>query len=215
MRPCIYAVSMYTSSLLYTYIPTIASMPHEYVNTYINKRKNKGKLTCKWIGWVLVRVMPCAWIWAEFSFIYKVDNDTLIRAKIMCGCRVADAFAGLWLGVLLVCGYIDGLIYLHVLRLFMRLWMNMLVCMYICVYVYMYLCMNMLLSLLLYMCASIHSYMRPSRKLKLKIETIPKFKIQFPKLEIQNPISDLRLKLKLKFQNYFSKTYWQNSIYMV
>ena len=49
--------------------------------------------------------------------------------------------------------------------------------------------------------------MRPSRKLKLKIETIPKFKIQFPKLEIQNPISDLRLKLKLEFQNYFSKTY--------
>ena len=54
---------------------------------------------------------------------------------------------------------------------------------------------------------SIHTSMRPSRKLKLKIETIPKFKIQFPKLEIQNPISDLRLKLKLKFQNYFSKTY--------
>lgn len=54
---------------------------------------------------------------------------------------------------------------------------------------------------------SIHTSMHPSRKLKLKIETIPKFKIQFPKLEIQNPISDLRLKLKLEFQNYFSKTY--------
>ena len=76
-------------------------------------------------------------------------------------------------------------------------------CAYICTYIY------------LFIHPSIHTYMPPSRKLKLKIETIPKFKIQFPKLEIQNPISDLRLKLKLEFQNYFSKTYWQNSIYMV
>ena len=64
---------------------------------------------------------------------------------------------------------------------------------------YTYICLSIHLS--------IHTSMRPSRKLKLKIETIPKFKIQFPKLEIQNPISDLRLKLKLEFQNYFSKTY--------
>ena len=83
------------------------------------------------------------------------------------------------------------------------------VCVHICVYVYMHLCMNMLLLLYMYVFIhpSIHTSMRPSRKLKLKIETIPKFKIQFPKLEIQNPISDLRLKLKLEFQNYFSKTY--------
>ena len=83
----------------------------------------------------------------------------------------------------------------------------------VCVYVFMRLSMYMLLLLCIYMYIyllvhpSIHTYMRPSRKLKLKIETIPKFKIQFPKLEIQNPISDLRLKLKLEFQNYFSKTY--------
>ena len=83
------------------------------------------------------------------------------------------------------------------------------------VYMSMRLLMYMLLLLCIYMCVSacpsihlsIHTSMRPSRKLKLKIETIPKFKIQFPKLEIQNPISDLRLKLKLEFQNYFSKTY--------
>ena len=67
------------------------------------------------------------------------------------------------------------------------------VCIYACVYLFVH--------------PSIHTSMRPSRKLKLKIETIPKFKIQFSKLEIQNPISDLRLKLKLEFQNYFSKTY--------
>lgn len=42
-----YAMSMYTSLLSYTYIPTIASMLHECVNTYINKRKNKGKLARK------------------------------------------------------------------------------------------------------------------------------------------------------------------------
>lgn len=81
----------------------------------------------------------------------------------------------------------------------------------VCVYVFMRLSMYMLLLLCIYtyiylfIHPSIHTYMRPSRK--LKIETIPKFKIQFPKLEIQNPISDLRLKLKLKFQNYFLKTY--------
>ena len=69
------------------------------------------------------------------------------------------------------------------------------------VYIYIYLLVHPSIHL------SIHTSMRPSRKLKLKIETIPKFKIQFPKLEIQNPISDLRLKLKLEFQNYFSKTY--------
>ena len=85
------------------------------------------------------------------------------------------------------------------------------------VYMSMRLLMYMLLLLCIYVCVyllvhpsihlSIHTSMRPSRKLKLKIETTPKFKIQFPKLEIQNPISDLRLKLKLEFQNYFSKTY--------
>lgn len=83
----------------------------------------------------------------------------------------------------------------------------------VCVYVFMRLSMHMLLLLCIYTYVylfihpSIHTSMHPSRKLKLKIETIPKFKIQFPKLEIQNPISDLRLKLKLKIQNYFSKTY--------
>ena len=78
---------------------------------------------------------------------------------------------------------------------FMRLSMYMLLL--LCIYIYIYLLVH----------PSIHTSMHPSRKLKLKIETIPKFKIQFPKLEIQNPISDLRLKLKLEFQNYFSKTY--------
>ena len=85
--------------------------------------------------------------------------------------------------------------------------------------VYVYVSVNVYVAVAVYVCVcvcvstcssiypSIHTYMRPSRKLKSKIETIPKFKIQFPKLEIQNPISDLRLKLKLKFQNYFSKTY--------
>ena len=77
----------------------------------------------------------------------------------------------------------------------MRLSMYMLLL--LCIYMYIYLLVH----------PSIHTSMHPSRKLKLKIETIPKFKIQFPKLEIQNPISDLRLKLKLEFQNYFSKTY--------
>ena len=169
MYPCIYAASMYISPVPYTYIPTIASMPHEYVNTYINKRKNKGKLTCKWIGWVLVRVMPCAWIWAEFSFICKVDNRTLFWHELMCRCRVADVFAGLWLGVLLVYGYIDGLIYLHVLRLFMRLWMNVLVCVHMRVYVYMYLCMNVLLSPLLYMYVCIHPFIyAPEQKIEIE-----------------------------------------------
>ena len=74
---------------------------------------------------------------------------------------------------------------------------------YVAVAVYIYVCVY----ICLFIHPSIHTFMRPSRKLKLKIETIPKFKIQFPKLEIQNPISDLRLKLKLEFQNYFSKTY--------
>ena len=78
---------------------------------------------------------------------------------------------------------------------FMRLSMYMLLL--LCIYMYIYLLVH----------PSIHTSMHPSRKLKLKIETIPKFKIQFSKLEIQNPISDLRLKLKLEFQNYFSKTY--------
>ena len=86
-----------------------------------------------------------------------------------------------------------------------------------CVGVYVYASVNVYVAVAVYICVyllahpfihlSIHTSMRPSRKLKLKIETIPKFKIQFPKLEIQNPISDLRLKLKLEFQNYFSKTY--------
>ena len=165
MRPCIYAVSMYTSSLLYTYIPTIASILHKCANTYINKMKNKGKLARKWIGRVLVRVMACAWIWAKFSFIYKADNHTLFWSELMCRCRVADAFAGLWLGVLLVCGYIDGLIYLHILRLFMRLWMNVLVCMYMCVYVYMHLCMNVLL----YMYVCIHPFIyAPEQKIEIE-----------------------------------------------
>ena len=72
---------------------------------------------------------------------------------------------------------------------------------YVAVAVYIYVCVYLLVH------PSIHASMHPSRKLKSKIETIPKFKIQFPKLEIQNPISDLQLKLKLEFQNYFSKTY--------
>ena len=169
MRPCIYAMSMYTSPAPYTYIPTIASMPHEYVNAYINKRKNKGKLTRKWIGWVLVRVMSCAWIWAEFSFIYKADNRTLFWSELMCRCQVANAFAGLWLGVLLVCGYINRLIYLRVLCLSMRLWMNMLVCVHMCVYVYMHLCMNVLLSLLLYMYVCIHLFIyAPEQKIEIE-----------------------------------------------
>ena len=79
------------------------------------------------------------------------------------------------------------------------------VCVYAPVNVYVAVAVYIYIYLLVH--SSIHTYMRPSRKLKLKIETIPKFKIQFPKLEIQNPISDLRLKLKLEFQNYFSKTY--------
>ena len=81
------------------------------------------------------------------------------------------------------------------------------VCAYMCVCVYAP--VHEYAAVAVYVCVhpSIHTYMRPSRKLKLKIETIPKFKIQFPKLEIQNPISDLRLKLKLEFQSYFSKTY--------
>ena len=54
----------------------------------------------------------------------------------MCRCQVADAFAGLWLGVPLVYGRIDVLIYLRVLCLSIRLWMNMLVCVHMCVYVY-------------------------------------------------------------------------------
>ena len=58
---------------------------------------------------------------------------------------------------------------------------------YVAVAVYIYICTYICLSIH----PSIHTSMRPSRKLKLKIETIPKFKIQFPKLEIQNPISDL------------------------
>lgn len=64
---------------------------------------------------------------------------------------------------------------------------------YVAVAVYIYVCVYLLVH------PSIYTSMHPSRKLKLKIETIPKFKIQFPKTEIQNPISDLRLKLKLKF----------------
>ena len=81
------------------------------------------------------------------------------------------------------------------------------VCAYMCVCVYAP--VHEYAAVAVYVCVhpSIHPSMCPSRKLKLKIETIPKFKIQFPKLEIQNPISDLRLKLKLEFQNYFSKTY--------
>ena len=79
------------------------------------------------------------------------------------------------------------------------------VCVYAPVNIYVAVAVYIYIYLLVY--PSIHTSMRPSRKLKLKIETIPKFKIQFPKLEIQNPISDLRLKLKLEFQNYFSKTY--------
>ena len=79
------------------------------------------------------------------------------------------------------------------------------VCVYVPVNVYVAVAVYIYICLLVH--PSIHISMRPSRKLKLKIETIPKFKIQFPKLEIQNPISDLHLKLKLKFQNYFSKTY--------
>ena len=82
---------------------------------------------------------------------------------------------------------------------------------YVSVYVYapvnVYVAVAVHIYIYLLVHPSIHPSMCPSRKLKLKIETIPKFKIQFPKLEIQNPISDLRLKLKLEFQNYFSKTY--------
>lgn len=169
MRPCIYAVSMYTSPLSYTYIPTVASIPHECINVYINKRKNKGKLTCKWIGRVLVRVMACAWIWAEFSFIYKVVNHTLFWRELMCRCRVADAFMRLWLGILFAYGWIDGLIYSRVLCLPMRLWMNVLVCVHMCVYVYMHLCMNMLLLLLLYMYVCIHPYIyAPEQKIEIE-----------------------------------------------
>ena len=82
---------------------------------------------------------------------------------------------------------------------------------YVGVYVYapvnVYVAVAVYIYIYLFVYPSIHPSMCPSRKLKLKIETIPKFKIQFSKLEIQNPISDLRLKLKLEFQNYFSKTY--------
>ena len=88
----------------------------------------------------------------------------------------------------LVDGYVGVYVYAPV---------NVYVAVAVHIYIYIYLLVH----------PSIHTSMRPSRKLKLKIETIPKFKIQFPKTEIQNPISDLRLKLKLEFQNYFSKTY--------
>ena len=83
------------------------------------------------------------------------------------------------------------------------------VCAYVRVCVYAPVHEYVVVTVAVYVCVhpSIHTSMCPSRKLKLKIETIPKFKIQFPKLEIQNPISNLRLKLKLEFQNYFSKTY--------
>lgn len=84
----------------------------------------------------------------------------------MCRCRVADTLAGLWLGVLLAYEYIDRLIYLRVLCLFMRLWMNVLVRVYMCVYVYMHLCMNMLL---LYMYVFIHpSIYAPEQKIEIE-----------------------------------------------
>ena len=87
----------------------------------------------------------------------------------MCRCQVADAFAGLWLGVPLVYGRIDVLIYLRVLCLSMRLWMNMLVCVHMCVYVYMHPCMNVLLPLLLYMYVCIHPFIyAPEQKIEIE-----------------------------------------------
>ena len=85
----------------------------------------------------------------------------------MCRCQVADAFAGLWLGVPLLYGRIDVLIYLRVLCLSMRLWMNVLVSVHMCVYVYMHLCMNMLLLLYMYVC--IHPFIyAPEQKIEIE-----------------------------------------------
>ena len=53
------------------------------------------------------------------------------------------------------------------------------VCVYAPVNVYVAVAVHIYIYLLVH--PSIHTSMRPSRKLKLKIETIPKFKIQFPK----------------------------------
>ena len=120
----------------------------------------------------------------------RVSRALIERSACPYVYRWVDVFARPVPVYALVDGYVGVYVYV-----FMRLSMHMLLL--LCIYMYIYLLVH----------PSIHTYMRPSRKLKLKIETIPKFKIQFPKLEIQNPISDLRLKLKLEFQNYFSKTY--------
>lgn len=64
--------------------------------------------------------------------------------------------------------------------------------------VYVYMPVNVYVAVAVYVCVyasacpSIHTFMRPSRKLKLKIETIPKTKIEIPnrKSKIQFQIWD-------------------------
>ena len=61
--------------------------------------------------------------------------------------------------------------------------------------------------------------MHPSRKLKLKIETIPKFKIQFPKrkskIQFQICVLEIEIRIpKLFFKNLLTKFNLCGIIYM-